>query len=432
MIRREFILSKLPAYNGNADTVVNDQSVPDIIEYVKRVHKKFAGDYDNIAQYFVDDTPEKTCRNIFDFLRQSAFYFVEGDDLQTLRSPSSIVATGRTRGIDCKNYALFTAGVLDAINRSGLQYIPYCYRFASDSLFDPTPNHVFVVAFPGTDQEMWIDPIPQVAYFNERLLYYYHTDKNFKSMLQVLSGRSNRTVGDWGDTVENAVQGNWVNAATSAIDNIIKAGGPNPEDWKGWPPTGQDARDWVLRDGDSVHNEAVNILKFIKAYGMTPMLTSGAGIPAVTPAQIAAKLTRGGFPAEAQEYLRMGNGTSGSGSGSGAPKPAQAGQNALITFGLIGAGLLLLKKGGQHKVAGSNNTLLLLGAGVAAYFIFHKPAPKPLDLSTVQGTLTPMQQMLLSDALNDPNAQHMYDQGFAPALGGTEGQEYITWVPNNA
>src|ERR1700694_292257 len=178
MISPSFILSKLPMYTGTVEVIADDQNVYDIIRGVKAIHKRYAGDYDKIAQYFVGATGEDTCRNIFNFLRRSSFYYVEGEDLQTLRSPSAIIATGLVHGIDCKNYSLFIGGILDAINRSGVQEIPFCYRFASDKLFDPTPCHVFVVAYPNTKDEMWIDPIPQVSYFDQRLTYYYHTDKN--------------------------------------------------------------------------------------------------------------------------------------------------------------------------------------------------------------------------------------------------------------
>ena len=193
---RIFILSKLPVYTGKVNVISEDQTVRDIINGVKYCHNKYSGDYDKIGDYFIKNTPEETCENIFDFLRASSFYYVEGDDKQTLRSPSAILSTGKTIGIDCKNYALFIGGVLDAINRTGKQYIPFVYRFASDKLFDSTPNHVFIVAYPGTDNEIWVDPIPEVGYFNEKLTYYSYTDKNFSKMaLQIISGRKARVGG---------------------------------------------------------------------------------------------------------------------------------------------------------------------------------------------------------------------------------------------
>ena len=190
MVDRLFILSKLPIYTGTVNVITEDQSVKDIIRGVKMCHEKYANDYDKIGAYFIGNTAEDTCENIFNFLRKSSFYYQEGV-VQTLRSPSAILSTGKTIGIDCKNMALFIGGCLNAINRSGIQNIPFCYRFVSDKLFDPTPNHVFIVAFPKTNDEIWIDPIPEVNYFDQRLTYYYHTDKKFSTMaLQMISGKS--------------------------------------------------------------------------------------------------------------------------------------------------------------------------------------------------------------------------------------------------
>jgi hypothetical protein len=377
MIRPDFILQKLPMYTGTVEVIADDQNVFDIIRGVKQIHNRYAEDYDKIANYFVGATAEDTCENIFRFLRRASFYYVEGEDLQTLRSPSAILATGKVHGIDCKNYSLFIGGILDAINRSGEQYIPFAYRFASDKLFDPTPCHVFIVAYPGTDREIWIDPIPEVTYFDQRLTYYYHTDKKYKAMsLQILSGRSN-TMGDWSETGEQVLNGNWVSASISAIANIIGAGGPNPDDWEGWHADGSDARYWVLKDGTGAgdpQNEAVNIMKWIRNKGIATMLVSSAGVPAVTPQQIANKLSRVGFPAEAQQFLR----DSANGSTGGivtADGKSQAGQNKLLTYGLIGAGVLMIANQ-KKKVAGiDSTTMLLLGAGVVAYFAL-KPKSK--------------------------------------------------------
>ncbi len=382
MINTSFILSKLPTYTGTVEVIADDQNVYDIIRGVKSIHKRYASDYDKIAKYFIGETGEDTCRNIFNFLRRSSFYYVEGEDLQTLRSPSAILATGQVHGIDCKNYALFAGGVLDAINRSGLQEIPFCYRFASDKLFDPTPCHVFVVAYPGTKDEMWIDPIPQVSYFDERLTYYFYTDKNYKAMsLQVISGRQN-SIGDLAAAGNQLLQGNWTGAAFSAIASIVSSGGPNPNNWKGWHSDGSDARYWVLNDGDSVPNEAVNILSWIQNHGMSTMLVSSAGVPAVTPAQIAAKVSRGGFPQQAQTFLNSANSGALNTGGLPAGSTTTASSNKLITFGLIGAGVIFLANQ-KRKVAGIDNTMLLVGGAVAAYFLL-KPKSRQDLITQIQ------------------------------------------------
>jgi hypothetical protein len=129
-------------------------------------------------------TARQTLRNVFTYLKNNVRYVIEPETRQTLKSPAAIVATGQTTGSDCKNYSLFIAGVLDAINRTGKQKIPFAFRFASYKWYDEQPQHVFIVAFPGTNQETWIDPVlPQ---FDQRKQYNHATDK--KMALVGISG----------------------------------------------------------------------------------------------------------------------------------------------------------------------------------------------------------------------------------------------------
>lgn len=183
IVNRNFILSKLPRYQAQWEMLQDEQDVDDIMKGMQKVHNEFAKDYDKIAYFFVGETVVQTCENIFNFLRRETKYSIESDLHQTVRSPSAIVATGKRLGIDCKNYALFAGGVLDAINRLGLQKINYCYRFVSDDMMNQAPCHVFVVVNPGGD-EIWIDPIPQVENFNSHWTYYYPQDNSgFLSLL---------------------------------------------------------------------------------------------------------------------------------------------------------------------------------------------------------------------------------------------------------
>ena len=367
MVDRLFILSKLPIYTGTVNVITEDQSVKDIIRGVKMCHEKYANDYDKIGAYFIGNTAEDTCENIFNFLRKSSFYYQEGV-VQTLRSPSAILSTGKTIGIDCKNMALFIGGCLNAINRSGIQNIPFCYRFVSDKLFDPTPNHVFIVAFPKTNDEIWIDPIPEVNYFDQRLTYYYHTDKKFSTMaLQIISGRNGRYLG-------GASTNAYTTAAATAADMALPGSGivvsilssifsannaPNPNDWKGWQaqdnseslPLGTNAQSWVRQDGDSVQNEAANIVSWIRAYGLSTVINQNANMLArfgsyTTLQDVANKLNRGGFPMQAQQILQSGTTNNNPLSTTTAPltTTATSTNKYLIIVAVLIGGYLLLKK----------------------------------------------------------------------------------------
>lgn len=186
MIGTATILKSLPPYKGVRYDVVGRQTVQDIVVGMDWIHKMTADHYDNIARYFVGSTANRTLRNLFDFIKKNSAYVEESDRLQTVKTPAAIIAEGNTYGNDCKNYSLFIGGVLDAINRSGKQRIPFVYRFASYKPKQPIPGHVFVVAYPYTQLETWVDPV--LDHFDERLQPEYFYDKNANTMLSVVTG----------------------------------------------------------------------------------------------------------------------------------------------------------------------------------------------------------------------------------------------------
>src|SRR5438132_726564 len=111
MITREKLLSVLPPYRDEWIVVKDDQDVKDIIKCVLEYHKKFAGDYDKIVEYFYDEDEKQFCKNIYDFLKSNIRYKEEGDEDQTTALPGGYL----TRGVgDCKHYSGFAAGIIDA------------------------------------------------------------------------------------------------------------------------------------------------------------------------------------------------------------------------------------------------------------------------------------------------------------------------------
>lgn len=367
MVSRQTILKNLPTYQNKYAHISDNQSVDDIIAAIKDCHKDFAIDYDKICNYFIGPTEYKTCKNIFNFLRENTNYFIESENEQTVKSPAAILS-GKAK-IDCKGMALFSCGILDAINRTGKQNIPYCYRFVSDSIFNVTPNHVFCVAFPGSgDNEIWVDAIPQVNKFNERIGYYYSIDKKFKAMsLYKVSGGDFNTVGDLSIPGVPLSAGDLTNIISIA-SNIFKTK-PNPNDWKGWDAQdqaggqwdGSSVRGWVLNDGSDVANEALNIASYIKANGIKtltnsgrPYTVDGQGWRDVTLDEIAEKFKRGGLAQEAQALKQASNNIFSAASNAaqaayGTPlvpgaAPSQAGLNMWLTLALVGGGLFLIMK----------------------------------------------------------------------------------------
>jgi hypothetical protein len=136
--------------------LVDDQDVDDIIQALLSKHVECERAYDLIYTCF--DGPGSwmdVADRLFTFLKENCTYQIESDKWQYVSSPQVLL----TRGVcDCKGYALFIAGVIDAMRRSGEQ-VDWTYRFASYNLLNRVPGHVFVVLFPGTKNEIWIDPV---------------------------------------------------------------------------------------------------------------------------------------------------------------------------------------------------------------------------------------------------------------------------------
>jgi hypothetical protein len=178
------LLSYLPPYKGNEYIIKKNQNTDDIINGILDAQIRYAKDYSNISSFFIGSTTRKTCENIWKFLKENVRYRIESEDRQTIKTPAAIIATGNTVGSDCKNLSLFTAGILQDLNKKGLTKIPFCFRFSSYKLFSDIPEHVFVVAYPGTDKEIWIDAV--LRQFDYKKDYTYKIDK--KPMLVGISG----------------------------------------------------------------------------------------------------------------------------------------------------------------------------------------------------------------------------------------------------
>lgn len=176
-------MNSLPAYKGNQKLIVQDQDTPDIIREVYQAHKFFAPDYDTITKKFISRQPVELAKEVFDFCKENLNYRIESEDFQTTRSPAGILYT---KNVDCKHYAGFTAGVLDAMRRKYNLDFELFYRFANYNIFDTVPGHVFTV-MKYNGNEYWIDPV--LDRFNKREpLPISFTDKKIRNMLVRLSG----------------------------------------------------------------------------------------------------------------------------------------------------------------------------------------------------------------------------------------------------
>jgi len=181
------LLGKLKPFANKTVLVSDYQNSADIIKEIIKAHAKYASEYDKISPYFWKGNLNDTCKHIFNYLKKNVEYDIEPDTKQTVKSPSAIIAQGYG---DCKHYSLFIAGILDSLRRSG-KPINWSYRFANYKLFSRTPHHVFVVANPKTQREIWIDPV--LEFFDNQKPYVNAVDKNYKQMaLYSISGIGRR------------------------------------------------------------------------------------------------------------------------------------------------------------------------------------------------------------------------------------------------
>ena len=128
------------------------------------------------------------------------------------------------------------------------------------------------------------------------------------------------TIGDFvfvpvvtGDPISSGIS-TAVASAVATIINSINKGKPNPNDWQGWnaldnknrQPTGTSVIHWIINDGDSIQNEALNILQYITNYGTNNVLGySQFYNKTITIQDIANKLERGGYVNEANMLLQQ-------------------------------------------------------------------------------------------------------------------------------
>lgn len=171
MLSRSFLLHNISGFENKQNIIVEDQTTGDIIKAILDTHPKYQADYKKIAQYFKGSNDIQTCEKIWKFLKKNIRYVIESENKQFVRSPAAILKQAVS---DCKCYALFSGGIADALG------MKFCYRFASYNNYIKQPGHVFLVVNPGTNNEIWIDPV--LSYFNYKKPYYYKIDKQPKNM----------------------------------------------------------------------------------------------------------------------------------------------------------------------------------------------------------------------------------------------------------
>jgi hypothetical protein len=181
------LLAQLDSFKNNQKIISYDQTTNDIINAILKQHNRSLKDYDKLYCYFDGGNYIETAKKIFKYLKENIRYEIESDNLQTVGTPAYILAVKKG---DCKHLSLMFAGLLDAFRRNTGEKFDLAYRFAG---YDgsKTPEHVFVVINPGSENEIWCDAV--LDYFNEKKQPNFYKDKKIQNMaLMALSGIDNR------------------------------------------------------------------------------------------------------------------------------------------------------------------------------------------------------------------------------------------------
>lgn len=212
------VLQLLTPFKNDRKVLVQDQDVKDIINGIIKTHEQHKGDYDKICLKFAASSSYQIGYKIWKFLKDNVPYKIEPDHEQTLRSPAAIVAS--LKGADCKSYSLWAAGIIDALNRKGYK-IPWCYRFSSYRIWDKTPQHVFVVMYPNTKNEIWVDAV--LPEYNQKKEYNYKIDKKPMALVQV-NGVGKISLKKKKPAAPTATPSQKKNILKKAVDTVKKAG----------------------------------------------------------------------------------------------------------------------------------------------------------------------------------------------------------------
>jgi hypothetical protein len=180
------LLAQLDSFKNNQKILSYDQSTNDIINAILKQHNKSLKEYDKLFYFFDCGNYYDTAKKIFNYLKNNIKYQIEPDTLQTVGTPSYILATKKG---DCKHFSLMFAGLLDAYRRNTGEKFDLAYRFAGYDK-SKTPEHVFVVINSGSENEIWCDAV--LDYFNEKKQPNFYKDKKIQNMaLMALSGIDN-------------------------------------------------------------------------------------------------------------------------------------------------------------------------------------------------------------------------------------------------
>lgn len=203
------LLQQLKPYSGRKVLVTTNQSTNDIMKELLKAHSENASEYDKICNQFWTGNEKRTLRKIFDYCKKNIRYEIEPDELQTVKSPSAIIAQGKG---DCKHYASFCNGLISAINRKYGTNMNNVFRFAGYNIGATEPQHVYCAVRLSDDKTTIIlDPV--LDSYNDEKPATFIKDK--EAMLYRISGT--------GTTIQNTMLAKHSAQEMTKINSVLNA-----------------------------------------------------------------------------------------------------------------------------------------------------------------------------------------------------------------
>lgn len=241
----------LPAPDGKTRIITNVHNTGDIIELVLDQDGKFVDQVNEFTAKLKGKSNYDQCKYIWQTLRNNVKYVPDKPDTQNLKSPARLFSDGVG---DCKSFSLFETNCLRSLG------IPYAYRFVSFRQ-NPTPTHVYVIANPGTRNEIIMDGVlPQ---FDYQKPYTYKYDVPMLSMLTGVPGIGKTNIFDKAAAGIKKGVTQLTKANATNMQNLVKSMKTNAANAAAYE---KDPKKLATDAGKAVKagiNDAVNLVKTI-------------------------------------------------------------------------------------------------------------------------------------------------------------------------
>lgn len=132
----------------------------DIIQAIVHTYDRYKVQVSDLVADLVDQDYDTQCETIWTYFNDNVRYYLDKENYQFFKTPARLLADGSG---DCKSFSIFFGSCFHNLN------IPFVFRFVSFG--GKYYTHVYVVAYPGTSDEIIFDAVEKDA--NDQPIYNY-------------------------------------------------------------------------------------------------------------------------------------------------------------------------------------------------------------------------------------------------------------------